>query len=461
LFFVGIIYFLLPRGYFFFKLIFLSLKLNLANLLKDWLDNKIIYVLLDGIGDLPNDDLNDLTPLEAAITPNLDKIARNGSSGQVTSVGEGIAPQSDIAVFNMLGYNFKDKDYVGRGVVECLGCNIDFKDGDLALRGNFATIDTDKKILDRRAGRVIPEEDSIQICDLINKNVKLKDDVEFSVKPTIGHRVILHFRKRYSVLGENITNTDPAYEKINGIGIAKSNSKDELYVIPSQYTDESSKSSAEIVNCFSDHVIQLLNNCEVNERRVNKGLLPINCILLRDAGNRYPHVQSINEKYRLNFASLVDMPVEIGISKILGITSYDAGKPEDYKLKAKSLLEKISYHDFFYVHIKGPDEFGHDGNAKGKKKNIEEIDKHFFGPLQDGLYNYKDVDVSFIISGDHSTPCIKKAHTDDPIPLVVSGKNVEKDGTSRFTESYSKKGTIGKILGYEVIGRSLNLLGRD
>jgi 2,3-bisphosphoglycerate-independent phosphoglycerate mutase len=424
------------------------------------LDNKIIYVLLDGIGDLPNNDLNDLTPLEAAITPTLDKIARNGASGQVTSVGEGIAPQSDIAVFNMLGYNFKDKDYVGRGVVECLGCNIDFKDGDLALRGNFATIDINKKIIDRRAGRVISEEESKQICNLINKNVKLKDDVEFTAKPTIGHRVILHFRKRHFVLGENITNTDPAYEKINGIGIAKSNSKDELYVIPSHYNDESSKSSAEIVNCFSDQVIQLLNNCEVNDRRVNKGLLPINCILLRDAGNRYPHVQPINEKYRLNFASLVDMPVEIGISKILGITSYDAGKPEDYELKAKSLLQKINKHDFFYVHIKGPDEFGHDGNANGKKKNIEEIDKHFFRPLQEGLRNFTDLDVSFIISGDHSTPCIKKAHTDDPIPLVVSGKNVEKDGTSRFSESYSKKGTIGKILGYKVIGRSLNLLGR-
>ena len=123
--------------------------------------------------------------------------------------------------------------------------------------------------------------------------------MEFSVKPTIGHRVILHFRKKHCVLGENITNTDPAYEKINGIGIAKSNSKDEIYVIHSQYTDESSKSSAEIVNCFSDQVIQLLNNCEVNDRRINKGLLPINCILLRDAGNRYPHVQPINEKFAL------------------------------------------------------------------------------------------------------------------------------------------------------------------
>jgi 2,3-bisphosphoglycerate-independent phosphoglycerate mutase len=424
------------------------------------LNNKVIYVLLDGIGDLPHPDLDNLTPLEAANTPNIDKIAQNGISGQVTSVGKGIAPQSDIAVFNMLGYNFEDKDYVGRGVVECLGCNIDFKDGDLALRGNFATIDLNKKIVDRRAGRIISKEDAIEICDLINKNVKIKD-IGIYIKPTIGHRVILNFRKKDCVLGENITNTDPAYDKINGIGVAKSNSGKEIYIADSNHIDENSKPSAEIVNTFSDLVIKLLNDCEVNSRRINKGLLPINSILLRDAGNRYPHIQPINEKYHLNFASLVDMPVEIGISKILGIASYEAGSPNDYELKAKTLLDIMKDHDFFYVHIKGPDEFGHDGDAKGKKNNIEEIDKHFFKPLQKGINLLKDLNVSFIISGDHSTPCIKKAHTDDPIPIVISGKNIENDGTDRFTESYSSKGKLGKILGYQVIERSLNILNKS
>ncbi len=416
-----------------------------------------MYVLLDGIGDLPCPDLNNLTPLEAANTPNLDQIAQNGISGEVTSVGKGIAPQSDIAVFNMLGYDFKDKDYVGRGVVECLGCNIDFKDGDLALRGNFATIDSNKKIIDRRAGRIISKDDASEICDLINKNVKI-DDIEIFVKPTIGHRVILHFRKKNCNLGENITNTDPAYDKINGIGVAKSNSEDEIYVINSQYYDEESKSSAEIVNTFSNQVIKLLNDCNVNKRRITKGLLPVNCILLRDAGNRYPHIQSINDKYHLNFASLLDMPVEIGISKILGIISYESGEPNEYELKAKTLLNIIKDHDFFYVHIKGPDEFGHDGDAKGKQKNIEEIDERFFKPLQKGFSDLKNMDISYIISGDHSTPCIKKAHTDDPIPLLVSGKNIVNDGTSRFTEINSSKGHMGKLLGYEVIGCSLNLL---
>ncbi len=413
---------------------------------------------MDGIGDLPHPDLNELTPLESAFTPNLDRIARNGISGQVISVGEGIAPQSDIAVFNMLGYNFKDKDYVGRGVVECLGCNIDYKSGDLALRGNFATIDSNKKIIDRRAGRIISKQDSMEICKLINKNIQISDDLKITIEPTIGHRVVLHFRQKDKVLGENITNTDPAYDKVDGIGIAKSSLTNQLYVADSQFNDDNSRTSASIVNSFSDQTIQLLNDCDVNLRRVNNGLLPINCILLRDAGNRYPHVQPINEKYNLDFASLVDMPVEIGISKVLGIKSYEAGKPDEYELKSETLLNNIKNHDFFYVHIKGPDEFGHDGDAKGKKKNIGDIDKYFFKNLEKDIRDFKDIDVSFIISGDHSTPCIRKSHTDDPIPLIVSGKNIKNDGTSRFTESYSKKGILGKILGYKVIEQSLQYL---
>lgn len=425
------------------------------------MNKKIIYVLLDGIGDLPNPDLDGLTPLEAAKTPNLDKIARKGVSGQVISVGKGVAPQSDIAVFNMLGYNFKDKDYVGRGVVECVGCDISFKDGDLALRGNFATIDSNKKIIDRRAGRIISKSDASEICGLIKENVSIPN-IDFFIKPTIGHRVILNFRKSDGQsLGENITNTDPAYDKINGIGIAKSNSKEDAYVTSSQYKDKESILSSEIINSFSDQVISLLKDCDVNKRRMDIGLLPINCILMRDAGSRYPHIQPINEKYNLRFASLVDMPVEIGISKIIGMKHYDCGDTNEYELKSQVLLKKIYDHDFFYIHIKGPDEYGHDGDALGKMKNIEEIDSRFFKPLQEELNNLGNIEVYYIISGDHSTPCIKKAHTDDPIPLLISGINIENDGTSRFTEENAFKGKIGEILGYQVIEQSIKIIGKD
>src|ERR671937_1072094 len=138
-------------------------------------DIKLVYVLLDGIGDLPHSSLNDLTPLEAAYTPNLDALARNGCMGRVISVGKGIAPQSDIAVFNMLGYSFRDGSYVGRGVIESIGCNIDFRDGDLALRGNFATVDDRLQIIDRRAGRNITVEESQSICKTLRKNILFTD----------------------------------------------------------------------------------------------------------------------------------------------------------------------------------------------------------------------------------------------------------------------------------------------
>ncbi|TVP39854.1 alkaline phosphatase family protein [Candidatus Nitrosocosmicus arcticus] len=420
--------------------------------------SKIVYVLLDGIGDLPHPDLNYLTPLEAAYTPNLDRIARMGVSGQVVSVGDGIAPQSDIAVFNMLGYNFRDIEYFGRGVVECIGCGIDFEAGDLALRGNFATIDpTNKRILDRRAGRIVTEADSAAICDLIRKNVKI-EGVEFSIEPTIGHRVVLRFRKKGTTLGENITNTDPAYDKINGIGIALDTSKGDLYVATSEPKDGNSQLSAAVINQFSDQVIEILDNCPVNIERREKNLLAINCILLRDAGNRYPQLQSINDKYNLNFASLVDMPVEIGISQILGMKSYNAGSTDEYELKAAELLKIIDNHDVVYVHIKGPDEFGHDGNAKGKKRNIDEIDKRFFRKILEGTNTTKGLEIYFIISGDHSTPCIKKTHTGDPIPIIVSGQGIQRDATSRFTESNSKRGSLGKIYGYQVLDTALKHL---
>ncbi|HKU82500.1 MAG TPA: hypothetical protein VJP58_00530, partial [Candidatus Nitrosocosmicus sp.] len=112
----------------------------------------------------------------------------------------------------------------------------------------------------------------------------------------------------------------------------------------------------------------------------------------------------------------------------------------------------------FYVHIKGPDEFGHDGNAKGKKKNIEEIDKRFFKKVLEGISKLIGAQIYFIISGDHSTPCIKKAHTDDPIPLIVSGQSIITDSTTRFTESNSKKGSLGKIYGYQVLDTAIKKL---
>ena len=182
---------------------------------------KIVYVLLDGVGDLPHPDIENKTPLQAAKTPNMDKVEKDGKMGGVISVGKGIAPESDIAVFNMLGYKFHHADYAGRGVIEAIGTGMDFKDGDLALRGNFSTLDERDVIIDRRAGRHIEREDALAVSREIEEKLKFSNPLaKVAVTPTIGHRVSVRIRDEHP-LSPNITNTDPAYSRVDGMGVAK------------------------------------------------------------------------------------------------------------------------------------------------------------------------------------------------------------------------------------------------
>lgn len=418
---------------------------------------KLIYVLLDGIGDLPNPLLGNLTPLEVARTPNLDKLASNGCMGNVISVGKGIAPQSDIAVFNMLGYTFKNGGYVGRGVIESIGCNIDFHEGDLAIRGNFATVTEDLHLVDRRAGRQITRQEAEAICETLRDRIMFTDkDASVVIEPTVSHRVIIRLRHTRLKLSENITNTDPAYDKINGIGIAKATS-DEMVMQKSIAQDETqnSKLAATLVNEFTDQAIRLLKHHPINEERIKTGKSPMNAILLRDPGSRFPKIDPIGKKYSVKVASLVDMPVEIGISKVLDMKAFEAGGINDYEQKAALSARIIEDFDILYVHIKGPDEFGHDGDAKGKTKNVEEIDSRFFGNLLNSL---KVDDTTIVISGDHSTPCINKAHSDDPVPLLISGERAMKDNSARFTESYASRGKLGLLMGASVLDTAINMV---
>jgi 2,3-bisphosphoglycerate-independent phosphoglycerate mutase len=422
-------------------------------------DIRLVYVLLDGIGDLPHPSLNDLTPLEAAYTPNLDMLARNGSMGSVISVGKGIAPQSDIAVFNMLGYGFKDGSYVGRGVIESIGCNIDFREGDLALRGNFATVDENLKVIDRRAGRVISIEEAKSVCKTLSDNIRFSDKGgSVILEPTIAHRVVIRFRHAKVKLSDEISNTDPAYDKVGGIGIAKAvNDTQDIYIQESkaQEDTEPAKVAAKMLNEFTTQVVQLLKDHPVNRTRIAAGKKPMNCILARDSGNRYPNVEPINKKYNMTIGGIVDMPVEIGISKVLGIKMFEAGDSVDYEKKAKVAADSLKSVNAIYVHIKGPDEFGHDGDARGKKKNIEDIDRRFFGTLMQEL---NKTDAAIVVSGDHSTPCVKKGHSDDPVPLLVSSSRVKQDGSARFTENYAKRGRLGLLMGTDVLPTAIKMV---
>lgn len=417
----------------------------------------MIYVLLDGVGDLPHPDLKGVTPLDFAQTPNLDRLTKNGAMGEVISVGKGIAPESDIAVFNMLGYKFQHSEYAGRGVMEAIGTGIDFKDGDLALRGNFATLDDDGIIVDRRAGRKIEREDALAISKEIENAIKFSEPgASVVVAPTIGHRVVIRIRCEGKPLSSEITNTDPAYSRIDGMGIAKAVG-DYLKIercLPLKDIPNASL-TATLVNEFTEQSLGIMKKSKTNQRRKEQGKKLLNSILLRDAGNHYPKVVPINDLYSMRFSCIVDMPVEIGISEVLKMRTFGAGGLTDYEEKATVAAKAMSTENAIYVHLKGPDEFGHDGDALGKMKNIEEIDRRFFGTLLDHIDTSK---VAVVVSADHSTPCINKGHSDDPVPVLVSGDSVKKDNSVRFTEKNAKIGSIGLLEGAQVLKTALQMI---
>ena len=274
------------------------------------------------------------------------------------------------------------------------------------------------------------------------------------VAPTIGHRIIVRLRDD-KPLSSEITNTDPAYARVDGMGIAKAVT-DFMKIekcIPLEQT-KNATDAANLVNEFTEQSLEIMKKSDVNKQRSQKNKKLLNSILLRDAGNKYPNVKPINDLHSMNFSCIVDMPVEIGISNILKMKAFNAGGLTDYEEKARVAAQAMETENAIYVHLKGPDEFGHDGDAIGKMKNIEEIDKRFFGTLLDHIDVSK---VAIMISADHSTPSIHKGHSADPVPVLISGDMITNDDTQRFTEAEAKKGAIGLIEGAQVVKTGIEL----
>ena len=401
---------------------------------------KIGYVLLDGCADRPVPSLNYTTPLEAAYTPNLDRVASRSRLGNVTTVGKGIAPESDIAVFNMLGFAF-ERGYPGRGVIEAVGSGLDVVDGDLAVRANFATA-KGSRIVDRRAGRDLTQVEVEILADDLN-GIKLSG-AKFEFRATVSYRGVLLIRAPGG-LSAAITNTDPAYARVGGFGAARETTGSDrvLRSVPESKDDAAVKAS-ELVNEFSAKARRVLDSSEVNKERIRQGKLPANCVLLRDAGDHLPKLPSFEEKYGMKGTAVVEMPAEVGIAKLLGMKMVVVKDRKDMKEKASLFSSEFREGTVVYVHIKGPDEFGHEGDAKGKKASVESIDRDFFsaslGLLDGGR---------LAVSCDHATPCTLKMHSADPVPLLVTSESGGEG--KRFTERNALRGSLGHLRGREVL----------
>lgn len=416
---------------------------------------KILYIVLDGLGDLPLKDLGDKTPLEAALTPNLDRLAQKGITGFVHTVGEGIAPESDIAVISLLGYDAQ-KYYTGRGPLESFAEGLVVNDGDVAFRVNFATVEADgKTIKDRRVGRNLVTEEAAALSKEINSKVALTNGT-FEFKNTIGHRGVLVIRGMRSKLSGWITNSDPAYEREGVFGVAKEKFENTVSVsvpMPGHEDSPEAAEAASLLNEFTRKSNLILNECSLNKKRISEGKLPANVILSRDAGDRLPKFPKISQVYNVRFGSFVQMPVEKGIALLTGMEIIEVPESTghldvDYPVWAKVALESLKIYDGIYVHIKGPDEPAHDGDYRKKRDIIEAIDKFFFTNL---LPELELADTIVAVTADHSTVCAIKAHSADPVPLLVCGGNVKPDGSLSFSEKASKLGSIGALKGRDIM----------
>lgn len=422
---------------------------------------KLVYLVLDGVADRLTDPRSSLS---LAKKPYLDLLARAGVCGLAYSVGRGIAPESDAAVMSILGYD-PHVHYTGRGPVEAVGAGIQFIEGrEVAFRANFATVDpASRRLVDRRVGRSLSTEEARELAESLDGMRLSKYGGYVKVKATVGHRAVVVLGSDELSLSDEVENTDPAYRKVGNISVAEK--------VFTPYVRESSplsaspnaRATAELINEFTVKAIEVLDKHPVNERREREGLLKANVMLLRDAGSRLPKLTPISQLYGITFGSITEMPVENGIAKLVGMRALEMPPPtqdkaSDYSIRLEATFKLLNEVDVVYVHLKGPDEPGHDGDSPGKVRSIEDIDKHYVKGLIGGV----DMsETALLITADHATPPSVKAHTDDPVPLLLVGNGVTPDNTLKLCESecYEKGGLGLTDHGWEILPKILRTLG--
>jgi len=402
--------------------------------------HKILLVIGDGLGDRPVKELGNKTPLQVANTENIEGL-RNSMIGLMDPVGPGVRPGSDTSHLAILGLD-PYVYYNGRGMFEALGAGAILNKGDVAFRGNFATVDEDMVIKDRRAGRNLSEAEELvrelnEIGEIMGVKVKFYRGTE--------HRVAVVLSGEE--LGEHVSDTDPHEE---GLKVRQSTSMSQ---------DVKDSRTAKVVNELTKKVHEILRESELNRRRQERGLPPANIVLLRGASS-YKSFPSLSSRTGLNGACVTATAVIRGICRALGLeTSTPPGATgginTDYLSKGREAARLLKEKDFLLMHIKATDAASHDGLAKEKVRALEGIDR-----AMGQVLNQVGEEMVIGLTGDHTTPVELREHAGDPVPLLIyTPEIIVSDQFSHFDEIQARKGSL-RIRGLDLMNLLLNYSNR-
>jgi 2,3-bisphosphoglycerate-independent phosphoglycerate mutase len=403
---------------------------------------KAVLIVGDGMADRPIKELGGKTPLEAADTPALDEIAHLGECGIIDPISPGRPPGSDVANLALLGYD-PFVCYRGRGALEALGAGLDVREGDVAFRGNFATVDERGIIVDRRAGRVEGKVFEKYLTDI---TLPSHPEIRAIVRPSVEHRLAIVLRGED--LSWNVGDTDPH--------------EDEMPAKRVEPLDESQEAqrTAEITNELLEVLKERLRDCPINQKRVEEGLKPANIVLVRGAGAP-PNLEPLGEIYGVRSACVAVNALVRGVCRsaaldLLDVPGGTGGVDTDTIAKAKVVEEKIQGYDLMYLHVKGTDNASHDGDVKSKIKMIEKIDR-----MARHLLDHLDMDETYIaVTADHTTSLRERDHRGDPVPLTIAGPDVRKGEVTTYGERSCAMGGIGRIRGTDLMPILMNFLGK-
>lgn len=376
-------------------------------------EGKLVLLVLDGLGGLPDPDTG-LTELETARTPHFDALARAGSLGLATSIIPGVTPGSAPAHLSLFGYDAVQHD-IGRGVLSAVGAGIELGPNDVACRINFAT-KRDGVIVDRRAGR-IPTEEGARLCEVL-RQIELPG-VDIVVEPELQYRAVIVWRGEG--LSAAVSDTDPQVT--------------ERAALPATAKTPEAEPMAELVNAFI---------AEANERLQDeeKG----NTILMRGFGS-LPPMATLPQLFGLRSAVLATYPMYRGLAELIGMEQLPAG--DTFATQLDALERSWDAYDYFFIHVKETDAAGEDGDFARKAAVIEEVDELL--PRLTAL----EPDV-LVVTGDHSTPAAMKAHSWHPMPVLLSSRwTRSNDEVQGFGESDCAKGSLGRVHASDLMGLML------